>query len=98
MQLEEALRIVRQTPWGKDIDDPQRVVSGAFFAPVPRERISGWNDPERAVYVSKMIEVLKGKQVWVIDAPLIPATGVRGWNLQFFVDACERRLLDASPK
>jgi hypothetical protein len=89
---------VRRAPFGKEVDDPQRDVSGAFYESVPRERIGGWNDPNQAEYVSKMIMVLKGKQVWVIDATVIRAKGIRGWNLHFFVDACEKRLLDASSK
>ena len=98
MQLEEALQIVRRAPFGESIDDPQRNVSGTFYESVPRERIFGWNDPNQVKYVAKMIAVLKGKQVWVIDAIVVPAKGVRGWNLQFFVDACDKRVLDASSK
>jgi hypothetical protein len=99
MQLEEALQIVRlSNPWGRDIDDPRRRLSATYFSGVPEGRISGWGDSDGATYVSKMVDVLKGKQIWLVDAPLIPARGVRGRNLQFFVDACDRKMLEATSK
>jgi hypothetical protein len=96
MKMTEALQIIRQDPIEKEIDDTQRTVSGKFIRGVPRERILGWNDPKRGEDVLKLFAYLKDKQVWVIDAPLIQGPGVRGWNLQFFVDACDRKLLMVS--
>lgn len=95
MKLDEAIKIVKEDQlWEKE--NSRRIISGTFFRRTPRERISGWNDPNRAAHVSRVIQLIEGRQIWLIESKVISATGVRGTSLQFFVDACERRLIDAS--
>ena len=92
MNLNQAIEIVRLSdPAGKDVDAENRIVSGQFYKRVPENLIGGWDEARKSKYFLRMKAALAEKQVWVIDANLAPDPTARGWNLRFFVDACERK-------